>query len=160
MSGLFRVPYPLFFLKGYLTTLPVFYANLPCDITVYQGLLLLKLPAILVLLCLSCSPRAQHSTDNFHALTFRLLRSTEHSNKLSSFNGFHTQKGLCAKRLWFFRRWTFDIFLCYHLIGVFISFWFVKTELSATFSARAHKDITLRKLIKNAQDIFCLLLYL
>lgn len=48
MSGLFHVPYPLFFLKGYLATLPVFYANLPCDITVYQGLLLLKLPAILV----------------------------------------------------------------------------------------------------------------
>jgi len=44
MSGLFHVPYPLFFLKGYLATLPVSYANLPCDITVYQGLLLLKLP--------------------------------------------------------------------------------------------------------------------
>lgn len=73
---------------------------------------------------------------------------------------FTLKKGYARNVCDFFRRWIFHIFLCYHLRDVFISFWFVKTELSATFSARAHKDITVREIYKkNAQDIFCLLLY-
>ena len=76
-----------------------------------SGTIIIKTPRDIGLTLSLMFPAAhKNSTDNFHALTFHLLRSTEHSNKLSSFNGFHTQKGLCAKRLWLFQKMNLSHF--------------------------------------------------
>ena len=68
---------------------------------------------------MSWSPRERNSTGSFRALSFRLLRCTEQSHELSLFNGFHTEQGLCPKRLWFWQDEPLTFFYVIMLVVLF-----------------------------------------